>query len=93
MTLEHMSALGARWETDGGAVQQERLNARTVCDRSVLSVSPKCEIRHAETNIQIDTHRKHANKQACIYAETRRYSVTAVASHWLLLSLVPLEQR
>lgn len=35
MTLEHMSTLGASWETDGGAVQQESLNARTVCDRSV----------------------------------------------------------
>lgn len=35
VTLEHMSTPGASWETDGGAVQQERLNARTVCDRSV----------------------------------------------------------
>lgn len=62
MTLEHMSTLGASWETDGGAVQQERLNARTVCDRKRFAVSPKCEIRHAETNIQINTYRKHTNK-------------------------------
>lgn len=72
VTLEHMSTLGANWETDGGAVQQERLDAWTVGDRSVSRCHLTVRFRHAETNTQINTYRKHTNKQGATNADTLR---------------------
>lgn len=89
MTLEHMSTPGASWETDGGAVQQERLNARTVCDRSV---SP-CRLT-VTSGMRRQTHKlihteDAQTKQACTSADTHRYSVTAATSQWFITVFGP----
>lgn len=71
MTLEHMLTLGAGWETDGNAVQQGRLYAQTVCDRSIspcrLSVGSVMQrqtykLIHTE-NRQTSTHLLYRHTQ------------------------------
>ncbi|CAJ1073001.1 Hypothetical predicted protein, partial [Xyrichtys novacula] len=47
-----------------------------------LSVPPECGIRHAGTNIQINTY-KQAGAHSC------RDGVTAATSHWLLQTKAP----
>ena len=88
VTLEHMSTPGASWETDGGAVQQERLNARTVCDRSV---SP-CRLT-VTSGVQRRTHK-------LIHTEDAQTKQACTDTVWqlrhrcgLLPSSVPLERR
>lgn len=78
-----MSTLGASWETDGCAVQQQRVNARTVCDRSVspcrLSVGSGIQ-RQTYTLIHTENTQTHTDAVWQLRLHTGYYSLQSLWS-------------
>lgn len=63
-----MSTLGASWETDGGAVQQERLNARTVWQKC-FSVSLRSGMQR-QTYKLIHTENTQTSQRTLVQTHT-----------------------